>query len=94
MRWLPVPVEGGSRVTRRGFADFAIGRQVVVVRFAGGAETSPADFDLNGKVDWQDLEALAIRWLQQDAGTYDLDGESPVNMKDFAMFADNWGWQR
>lgn len=77
------------------FADFAImASEWLLSDSPEEPETNPADFDLNGKVDWQDLEALAIRWLQQDAGTYDLDGESPVNMKDFAMFADNWGWQR
>lgn len=52
------------------------------------------DFDLNDKVDVDDLRVLAAQWLQVGAYLADIaplpDGDNIVNMLDFAKLAENW----
>ena len=55
----------------------------------------PADFNGDGKIDFEDLSALANGWLQMseslsaDIGPYPV-GDGVVNLRDFAMFARYW----
>jgi len=66
--------------------------------FGGTGQASmngnPADFDIDGRVDWRDLSAFAERWLTESAGIYDLDASGRVDMKDAAIFMQHWRWQR
>jgi hypothetical protein len=51
----------------------------------------PGDFNLDGKVDYQDLAVLAGDWLQKQPDLVtDLDGNGMVDLKDFAVFGENW----
>lgn len=55
----------------------------------------PADFNGDGKIDFEDLSALANGWLQMseslsaDIGPYP-GGDGVVNLRDFALFARYW----
>ena len=55
----------------------------------------PADFNGDGKIDFEDLSALANGWLQMseslsaDIGPYPV-GDGVVNLRDFALFARYW----
>ncbi len=55
----------------------------------------PADFNGDGKIDFEDLSALANGWLRMseslsaDIGPYPV-GDGVVNLRDFALFARYW----
>ncbi|MCD6392895.1 MAG: right-handed parallel beta-helix repeat-containing protein [Planctomycetes bacterium] len=53
-----------------------------------------ADFNVNGRVDFGDLAELIDHWLADDAGITNLDSTGLVDLKDAAIFADNWLWNR
>ncbi len=55
---------------------------------------SPADFNIDGRVDWRDLAEFAENWLAESAGIYNLDGQGRVDMTDAAIFMKHWGWAR
>ncbi len=44
--------------------------------------TNPADLNNDGKVDYKDLFVIASNWL------------NPYNFVDYAVFADNFGWEK
>jgi hypothetical protein len=48
--------------------------------------------DLNGnkKVNWDDLVLFAVRWLDSEASSADINFKDGVNMIDFAFLAKNW----
>jgi hypothetical protein len=48
--------------------------------------------DLNGdkKVNWDDLVLFAVRWLDSQASSADINFKDGVNMTDFAFLAKNW----
>ena len=48
-----------------------------------------SDFDLNGKVDSDDLAILCSSWLS-DESDVDLDGNDLVNLLDLSIFAQDW----
>ena len=52
-----------------------------------------ADFNVDGRVDWEDLTQFAAGWLDADAGIVNLDLTGIVDLQDMAIFADNWGWE-
>jgi hypothetical protein len=61
---------------------------------------NPADFDDDGDVDWVDLAKLGLYWLTEDCnypdwceGT-DLNYNGRVDFNDFAIFAENWLWEK
>ncbi|MHC4558939.1 MAG: hypothetical protein ACYTFW_15420, partial [Planctomycetota bacterium] len=52
---------------------------------------SEADFDSNCIVDFRDLEIMVGDWLASDPDlTTDLNTDSTVNFKDYAVWADQW----
>ena len=54
-----------------------------------------ADIDSSGSVDETDLWLLTGAWLStEDSLPENLNGDGIVNLKDFAVFADNWGWKQ
>jgi len=48
--------------------------------------------DLNGdcRVDWQDLQIFAGRWLDDSGCSADLNGDAVVNAMDFSLLSENW----
>jgi Arylsulfotransferase (ASST)/Carbohydrate binding domain/Dockerin type I domain len=51
----------------------------------------PGDFNLDGRVDEQDLAVMAGEWLEQQTNlSSDLDGDGKVDFKDYAVFGANW----
>ena len=72
---------------------------LLLIAFVSG--TTNAQFHITGdinrdrKVNWQDLDRLADRWLDPSCSAptceADLDGVPGVNMSDVAVLASNWG---
>jgi len=52
----------------------------------------PGDFELDGDVDFDDLCVLSTYWLESNRRGCigDLDGDNIVDLKDLAIFAQNW----
>jgi hypothetical protein len=51
----------------------------------------PGDFNLDGRVDLQDLAVMAGQWLKRQANLVsDVDGDGKVDFKDFWIFGENW----
>jgi hypothetical protein len=52
----------------------------------------PGDFELDGDVDFDDLWVLSTYWLEYNRRGCigDLDGDNIVDLKDLAIFAQNW----
>ena len=51
----------------------------------------PGDFNLDGRVDLQDLAVLSSSWLKQQTNLVsDLDVNGKVDFNDFAIFGENW----
>jgi len=52
----------------------------------------PGDFELDGDVDFDDLFTLSTYWLESNRRGCigDLDGDNIVDLKDLAIFAQNW----
>ena len=55
---------------------------------------NPADFDIDGNVDFADFAAFAYKWFAQESCIEDLNGNNVVDFTDLHIFADNWLWQR
>ncbi len=52
------------------------------------------DFDLSGQVDLGDLMMLSEYWLSENkCNGLELSGDNVINFKDFAVFAEQWGWR-
>jgi hypothetical protein len=61
---------------------------------SGSAEGSPADFNNDGVVNWQDMQALADIWLAEDPLlAADINRDGRCSLPDFADLAQNWSWQ-
>ena len=51
----------------------------------------PGDFDFDGCVEFVDLAVLVGAWLEDESGLGEnLDGSGRVDIKDFAIFGENW----
>jgi len=64
------------------------------------SKLNPSDFDNDGDVELTDLSTFCLHWLEQDCnypdwceGT-DLNYNHFVDFTDFAIFADNWLWEK
>jgi hypothetical protein len=55
---------------------------------------NPADFDINGTVDFADFAELSKRWLTEEICVEDLTGNNIVDFGDVAVFAENWLWYK
>jgi hypothetical protein len=51
---------------------------------------NPADFDIDGDVDFTDYARLAGLWDQTGQFVEDLDGDGRIGFGDVAVFSDNW----
>ena len=56
---------------------------------------SPADLNSDDAVDAEDLRMLGDLWLKDDVLlAEDINRDGVVNLPDFALFADDWRWER
>jgi hypothetical protein len=53
-----------------------------------------ADFDVNGVVNLSDLMEFSSKWLDDQGGIVNLDLIGRVDFLDFAIFGENWLWER
>ena len=57
-----------------------------------------SDFDNNGIVDYNGLKEINLDWLSNDANYIqdytDLNNDGIVNFEDFAIFSNNWQWEK
>lgn len=74
------------------------GKRVNMGAYGATAQASmngnKADFNVDGRVDFQDLTELIAHWLAGDLGITNLDSTGLVDLKDAAIFADDWLWSR
>ncbi len=74
------------------------GRRVNMGSFGGTNQASkngnPADFDINGKVDFRDFALLADKWMSNGNFIEDLNLDGVVEFEDLKIFAENWLWQK
>jgi formylglycine-generating enzyme required for sulfatase activity len=54
--------------------------------------SNPANIYPDNKVDWLDLGVLGSNWLSTTPTPADIDNSGDVNMVDYAILANNWGW--
>jgi len=73
------------------------GRRVNMGVYGGTNQASmngnPADFDIDGSVDFVDLAELSNKWSTKAACIEDLTNNGVVDFADLKIFADNWLWQ-
>ena len=76
-------------------------QRINIGAFGGTAQASKstptggniADIDSSGSVDETDLWLLREKWLStEDSLRENLNGDGIVNLRDFAILLDNWGW--
>ncbi|MFZ0034922.1 MAG: hypothetical protein WAK60_08055 [Sedimentisphaerales bacterium] len=74
------------------------GKRINMGAYGGTTQASmngnPADFDINGYVNFADFAEFADKWLAQESCIEDLKGDGIVEFADLEMFAENWLWQR
>lgn len=91
-------IDAGSAATDYGMEPWPHGGRVNMGAFGATVQASmsgnPADFNIDGAVDWLDLAELADHWLQDEGGIYSLDGTGRVDMRDAAIFLRHWRWRR
>ncbi len=77
------------------------GQRINMGAFGGTSQASKstptggniADIDSSGSVDETDLWLLTGAWLStEDSLPENLNGDGIVNLRDFAILLDNWGW--
>jgi len=59
-----------------------------------GKNGNIADFDVNGIVNTADLAEFTGRWLENLKCIENLNRNGKVDFADFAIFAENWRWQK
>ncbi|HPD46064.1 MAG TPA: hypothetical protein P5279_02475 [Anaerohalosphaeraceae bacterium] len=91
-------IDAGDPATDYGVEPWPHGGRVNMGAFGATTQASmngnPADFNIDGVVDWRDASALAEHWLRDQAGIYNLDGVGRVDMKDVAIFVQHWRWHK
>jgi hypothetical protein len=74
------------------------GKRINMGAYGGTNQASmngnPADFDINGSVNFADFAEFADKWLAQESCIEDLKRDGIVEFADLEMFAENWLWQR
>jgi hypothetical protein len=55
---------------------------------------NPADFNIDGAVDFVDFDEFSDKWSAGEFCFQDLERDGVVNFGDLKMFAENWLWQR
>jgi hypothetical protein len=54
---------------------------------------NPADFDVNGVVNFVDFAKFSFKWFAEEYCIEDLTGNGQVDIVDFVLVAENWFWQ-
>lgn len=74
------------------------GKYINMGAFGGTIQASmngnPADFDIDGFVNFVDFAVFADKWSAKEFCIEDLTNNGVVDLADLRMFADNWLWQR
>jgi hypothetical protein len=53
-----------------------------------------ADFDVDGTVNFTDLDLFVNKWMFEGSCIEDLSNNGIVNFDDFCIFAENWLWKK
>jgi parallel beta-helix repeat protein len=74
------------------------GKRINLGAYGGTDEASkngnPADFDINGEVNFKDFALLADKWMAEGNYIEDLSNNGTVDSADLRIFTDNWLWQQ
>jgi len=74
------------------------GKRINMGAYGGTSQASmngnPADFDIDGAVNFVDFAGFSNKWLTQESCIHDLVRDGIVDFADLKMFAENWLWQR
>jgi len=74
------------------------GKRINMGAYGGTNQASmngnPADFDIDGAVNFVDFAEFSNKWLTQESCIEDLSKNGVVDFADLKMFAENWLWQR
>jgi hypothetical protein len=74
------------------------GKRINMGAYGGTTQASmngnPADFDIDGTVNFADFAAFADKWFAQVSCIEDLNGNNVVDFGDLHIFTENWLWQR
>ena len=74
------------------------GKRINMGAYGGTNQASmngnPADFDIDGSVNFVDFAEFSNKWLTQESCIHDLGRDGVVDFADLRMFAENWLWQR
>ena len=74
------------------------GKRINIGAYGGTNQASkngnPADFNIDGVVNFQDFALLANKWMVEGSFIEDLNLDGVVEFEDLRLFADNWLWQR
>jgi len=74
------------------------GKRINMGAYGGTSQASmngnPADFDINGSVNFTDFAAFSNKWFAEEFCIEDLTNNGVVDFGDLAKFSENWLWQR
>ena len=74
------------------------GKRINMGAYGGSHHASmygnPADFDINGSVNFIDFAKFAVKWGEYASFIEDLSKNGVVESADLRIFVDNWPWQR
>ena len=74
------------------------GKRINMGAFGGTIQASmngnPADFDIDGTVNFVDFAEFSNKWFSQEARIEDLTNNGVVDFADLHIFTGNWLWQR
>ena len=55
---------------------------------------NPADFDIDGSVNFVDFAEFSDKWFAKESCIHDLVKDGVVDFADLKMFAENWLWRK
>ena len=74
------------------------GRRINIGAYGGTSQASmngnPADFDIDGFVNFVDFAEFSNKWSAKESCIHDLVRNGVVDFADLRMFAENWLWRR
>ncbi len=74
------------------------GKRINMGAYGGTGQASmngnPADFDIDGSVNFVDFAEFADKWFAEEFCIEDLKMDGLVEFADLGIFAENWLWQR
>jgi len=91
-------IDSGDPNSAYGLEPWPNGKRVNMGCYGGSSEASkngnPADFDINGRVDFNDYALFSERWGCEEDCIEDLTLEGIVDFSDLDIFCDNWLWYK